>query len=230
MLNIGLLLDKQVLDIANNYYLENSDEINIANYEGFIRQLIGWRQYVYLLYVLEGNNMIKSNLLEHHTKLSSKWWDKVNITPIDFLINKIKSYAYVHHIERLMFLSNWLLLCQIEPKDVYSIFMEWTIDAYDWVMVPNVFGMGQGASDIMMTRIYFSSSNYILKMSNFKNDETDWVNTWDALYYTFIKKHHKLLSSNYATSMMVKHYDKMDENKKRKIKIIADNYFKFISN
>ena len=97
-----------------------------------------------------------------------------------------------------------MLMNYIHPKEVYRIFMEWTIDAYEWVMVPNVFGMGQFATDMMMTRPYFSSSNYILKMSNFKRGE--WCKVWDAVYYAFIHKHEKLLASNYATAMQVKHW------------------------
>jgi deoxyribodipyrimidine photolyase-related protein len=229
MMNIGLLRDIEVLEISNDYYIKNKSKIPIASYEGFIRQLIGWRQYVYTLYVLEGETMRKSNLLDHKNKLNDKWWTSVNMTPVDFLINKIKKYSYAHHIERLMYLSNWLLLNQIKPNEVYRIFMEWTIDAYDWVMVPNVYGMGQSASDLMMTRLYFSSSNYILKMSNFKNDSTNWVETWDAVYYAFIKKHKKIISSNYATAMQAKHYDNKTTEQKNKIDSIANNYFKLLN-
>jgi deoxyribodipyrimidine photolyase-related protein len=229
MMNIGLLRDIEVLEISNDYYIKNKNKIPIASYEGFIRQIIGWRQYCYTLYVLEGEKMRNSNLLNHKIKINDKWWNSVNITPIDFLIDKIKKYSYVHHIERLMFLSNWLLLNQINPNDVYKIFMEWTIDAYDWVMVPNVYGMGQSASDIMMNRMYICSSNYILKMSNFKNDDTNWVKTWDALYYTFIKKHFKKISSNYATAMQAKHYTNKTEIEKKNIEKIAKKYYKFIN-
>jgi len=227
MMNIGLLRDIEVLEISNNYYLKHEKSIPIASYEGFIRQIIGWRQYVYTLYILEGDKMRKSNLLNHKIKLNDdKWWNDIGITPINFLINKIKDYAYVHHIERLMFLSNWLLLNQIHPNEVYRIFMEWTIDAYDWVMVPNIYGMGQSASDIMMSRLYFSSSNYILKMSNFKNDETNWVKIWDAVYYSFIKKHKKIIASNYATAMQAKHYDNKTQKEQDEIELISNKYKK----
>jgi len=229
IMNIGLLRDIEMLEITNNYYNKNKSKIPIESYEGFIRQIIGWRQYTYCLYILEGDTMLKSNLLNHKNKLDNKWWSSVDITPIDFLIDKINKYAYVHHIERLMFLSNWLLLNQIHPKEVYRIFMEWTIDAYEWVMIPNIFGMGQSASDIMMTRVYFSSSNYILKMSNFKNDESNWVKIWDALYYNFIKTHKNLLSKNYATAIQVKHYNNKTITEKNEIEKIAINYNKNLS-
>jgi len=146
--------------------------------------------------------------------------------PIDFLINKIKAYAYVHHIERLMYLSNWLLMNEINPKEVYRIFMEWTIDAYEWVMIPNIFGMGQYSTNIMMTRPYFSSSNYILKMSNFKKGE--WCKTWDAVYYSFINKNKKLLASNYSTAMQVKHWDNKSKEEQKELLLLAKTYQKKI--
>lgn len=223
MMNIGLLLDKDVIEISYDYYKKH--KVKLESFEGFIRQVIGWRTYVYSMYVLEGNNLYNSNILKHKRKVSDKWWlAKTNIEPIDFLINKIVNYSYVHHIERLMYLGNWLLLNQIHPKQVYEIFMEWTIDAYEWVMIPNVFGMSQFASDIMMTRPYFSSSNYILKMSNFKRG--DWTVTWDAVYYSFINKHKKLLSSNYATAMQVKHWNNKKDNEKKEILKTASIYLK----
>ena len=121
-----------------------------------------------------------------------------------------------------MYLGNWFLINKIDPKEVYKIFMEWTIDAYDWVMVPNVFGMSQFSSNIMMSRPYFSSSNYILKMSNFKKSE--WTTIWDAKYYSFINDHLKLLESNYATAMQAKHWKKKSIKEKNQILEISKSY------
>ena len=225
MMNIGLLRDIDVVNISYKYYLKH--KINIASYEGFIRQIIGWRNYMYTMYKLEGEKMYESNNLDHNNKLlNNKWWLSFNIEPIDYLIDKIKKYAYAHHIERLMFLGNFFLINQIDPKQVYQIFMEWTIDAYDWVMVGNIFSMSQYASNIMTKRPYFSSSNYILKMSNFKKDE--WCNIWDACYYSFINKHKNILSKNYATSMQVKNYNKKTEKEKTLINEISNKYKKTI--
>jgi len=224
MMNIGLLKDIEVINISYEFYKNNN--IKLASFEGFIRQIIGWRTYVYSLYILEGTNMYNSNQLKNKKKISEKWWESVNIEPIDFLINKIIKYAYVHHIERLMYLSNWMLMNNIHPKEVYRIFMEWTIDAYEWVMIPNIFGMGQFASDLMMTRPYFCSSNYILKMSNFKKGE--WCLIWDAVYYSFINKHEKLLASNYATAMQVKHWNNKSKKDQDELLKIAKKYNKTI--
>jgi len=232
MMNIGLLTDDEVVTTSYEYYLDNKKSIPIESFEGFIRQVIGWRNYVYTLYNLEGEKMKTSNQLKHNNKLNDKFWTgQTEMIPIDSIINKIVKYSYAHHIERLMYLGNFLLLCLIDPDDVYRIFMEWTIDAYDWVMVPNVYGMSQFATPIMMTRPYFSSSNYINKMSTFKVKKNDnWSETWDALYYNFIFKHRNLLKSNYAVARQVKHWDNKSESEqneiKKKAKEYLDNLFK----
>lgn len=237
MMNIGLITDTEVVNISYQYYLQNKDKITIQSFEGFIRQIIGWRNYVYLIYSLEGKSMFEMNNLNHHNKINHTLWKgTTNIEPIDNLISKINKYAYVHHIERLMYLGNFMLLCNIHPKEVYNIFMEWTIDSYEWVMIPNVFGMSQYASSIMTTRIYFSSSNYINKMSTYKyskvlsNNNDYWCNIWDALYYSFINKHYKLLKKNYATSRQVKHWDNKNKNDKIKLLKIAEKYIQNIFN
>jgi deoxyribodipyrimidine photolyase-related protein len=226
MMNIGLLTDDEVVSSSYEFYLENKKSIPIESFEGFIRQVIGWRNYVYLLYILEGEKMKSSNQLAHTNKLNDKFWTaQTNIKPIDSIINKIVKYAYAHHIERLMYLGNFMLLCQVDPDEVYRIFMEWTIDAYDWVMVPNVYGMSQFATPIMMTRPYFSSSNYINKMSTFKVKKDDtWSENWDALYYNFIFKHRNLLKSNYAVARQVKHWDNKSESEQNLIKKKAKDY------
>jgi deoxyribodipyrimidine photolyase-related protein len=224
MMNIGLLTDIEVVNKSVEYY--KNHKIKIESFEGFIRQIIGWRTYIYTIYILDGKQLYKSNQLNNKKKISDKWWKSINIEPIDYLIDKIIKYAYVHHIERLMYLSNWMLMNNINPKEVYRIFMEWTIDAYEWVMIPNVFGMGQFSSNIMMTRPYFSSSNYILKMSNFKKGE--WCLIWDAVYYSFINKNKKLLASNYATAMQVKHWTNKTKKEQDELIIIANKYNKTI--
>lgn len=232
MMNIGLLTDNEVVTLSYEYYLDNKKSIPIESFEGFIRQVIGWRNYVYTLYNLEGEKMKTSNQLKHNNKLNDKFWTgQTEMIPIDSIINKIVKYSYAHHIERLMYLGNFLLLCLVDPDEVYRIFMEWTIDAYDWVMVPNVYGMSQFATPIMMTRPYFSSSNYINKMSTFKVKKNDnWSETWDALYYNFIFKHRNLLKSNYAVARQVKHWDNKSESEqneiKKKAKEYLDNLFK----
>jgi len=226
MMNIGILPDVLVVEITNSYYEKHKAKIPIASYEGFIRQVIGWRNYVYSVYMLEPD-MYNDNFLKAHKKIDERYWlATTNIKPIDAIIKNIIKYSYAHHIERLMYLGNWFLINQTDPKEVHRIFMEWTVDAYDWVMVPNIMGMSQYADGgKMMTRIYFSSSNYIDKMSTFKRKkDEDWWKMWDAIYYSFIHKNIKVLSNNYATARQVKHWKDKSEGEKDKILDLAKKF------
>ena len=122
------------------------------------------------------------------------------------------SNAYTHHIERLMILGNFMLLTQTDPHQAYKWFMEFFIDAYDWVMVPNVYGMSQYADGgLMTTKPYFSGSNYIKKMSNFKSGS--WSPIWDSLYWYFIYNHQKVIASNSRLKVMVSYLRKMNPAK-----------------
>jgi deoxyribodipyrimidine photolyase-related protein len=227
MMNIGLITDNEVLNIVLKY----KDDVPINSFEGFIRQIIGWRNYIYSIYLLEGDKLSKINFFNHKNIIQKDilWTGKTDILPIDNIIKKINDYSYAHHIERLMYLGNYMLICMVDPKYVYEIFMEWTIDAYEWVMIPNVYGMSQYADGgIIMTRPYFASSNYILKMSDYKKDT--WCKIYDALYYNFINEHEKYLASNYATSRQVAFWRKKDDQQKKEILNIAKKYLLKVGN
>ncbi len=212
MLNIGLITPEQVINEVLKYYKNNV--INIASVEAFIRQVIGWRSYVRFIYYFHGKEILNMNNLNHKLKLPKTWYTaETEFDIINNMIKKVEKYAYLHHIERLMIMGNFGLINQIEPLELYDWFMICFIDSYEWVMVANVFGMSQYAlKDIsMMTRPYFSSSNYIKKMSDYKKE--DWFQLWDSLYWNFINKHKNILNKIYSTSMQVKLIEKMDNNK-----------------
>jgi deoxyribodipyrimidine photolyase-related protein len=214
MLNIGLLTDTIVL----NEVLKHTSKVPMNSLEGFIRQLIGWRNYVRLVYHFEGDKMRKMNHFKHKNKLNEKWWTgTTGIDPIDHCINQSLKWCYIHHIQRLMYMGNIMLLCQIDPNDVYKWFMEiHSIDAYDVFMVPNIYGMSQYADGgMMMTRPYFSGSNYVLKMSTFEKGA--WADKWDALYYGFINKHQNVLKKIYSTAMMVKAWERKSDNEQKEL-------------
>jgi deoxyribodipyrimidine photolyase-related protein len=228
MMNVGLITDTEVLEIVEKCYKKR--KIPIAGYEGFIRQVIGWRNYVYAVYVTRYGNpessgtafkkMVKGlNFMRATKKLPYKafWTATTGIRPVDDAIQGFIDYGYVHHIQRLMVLGNYMMLMGIRPNDVYTIFMEWAIDAYDWVMMANVYGMSQHADGgRMMTRPYFSSANYILTMSDYKANE-EWVPKWNALYGKFIKKHRDYLKRGYATAFMVRLYEKSMSKRKSSV-------------
>ena len=183
-LNTGLLAPREVIDKA----LERQDDIPINSLEGFIRQIIGWREYVRGAYLCLGRRQRRENFFQHTLPMPRACYDgTTGIEPVDTVIRRVRDHAYCHHIERLMILGNFFLLCGIHPTAVYQWFMELFIDAYDWVMVPNVYGMSQYADQgWITTKPYVSGSAYVLKMSNFKRGP--WCPIWDALYWRFISQ------------------------------------------
>ena len=124
-----------------------------------------------------------------------------------------------------MIIGNFMLLCEFEPNEVYKWFMEMFIDSYDWVMVPNVYGMSQFSdSGMMSTKPYISSSNYILKMSNYKKG--DWCKIWDSLFWNFMDKQREFFIRNPRMRMLVRSFDRMEESKRTSLLKTADKYLK----
>lgn len=225
MLNIGLITDQEVINKIRPF----EHKIPIQSFEGFIRQIIGWRNYVLSIYILEGEKIRKMNYMNHTNKINHKimWSGSIGVEPFDNIIEKINKVAYAHHIERLMYLGNFLFLLQIRPNDVFRAFMEWTVDAYDWVMVANVYCMSQYADGgTMMSKPYFSSANYILSMSEYKKGE--WSTIWNNLYYHFINTHQKILKKSYSWARHVAFYNKKSNKEKKDIKDGALRYMKKI--
>ncbi len=213
LLNIGLLLPMQVVNAAIDY--ANNYNVPINSLEGFVRQIIGWREFIRGVYVYKGRQERTSNYWKFTNSIPDSCYNATTgIAPLDSTINKLLDTAYCHHIERLMVLGNFMALSETDPKQVYKWFMELFIDAYDWVMVPNVYGMSQFADGgLMATKPYISGSNYILKMSDFKKGE--WCDYWDALFWTFMNRHRDFFLSNPRLGMLIKTYDKMSVEKKR---------------
>ena len=183
MLNNGLIIPIELIKIIKKY----ESIIPINSYEGFIRQIIGWREYMRYLYIYKYEDLIKSNNFNNKNKLNNNWYSATTgILIIDNEIKKAITYGYSHHIIRLMIFLNFMILNEIKPEDIYKWFMEViSIDAYDWVMISNIYSMGY-FSKIGMKRPYLSSSNYLLKMSNYKKDNK-WNIMWDNLFRSFVK-------------------------------------------
>lgn len=206
-LNIGLLTPRQVIDAAMEY----RDQVPLNSLEGFIRQVIGWREFMRIIYQGQGRRQRTSNALGHHRPMPSSLYDgTTGIVPVDTVIRRALQTGYCHHIERLMILGNFMVLLEIHPDAVYQWFMELFIDAYDWVMVPNVYGMSQYADGgLTTTKPYISGSNYLLKMSDYSKG--DWCEIWDALYWRFVDKHRDLFLKNPRLSLAVATLDRMGD-------------------
>ena len=145
--------------------------------------------------------------------------------PLDYAIKNAVTHGWSHHIERLMILSNIMNLCEIKPTIVYKWFMEMFVDSSDWVMVPNVYGMGLFSDGgIFATKPYICGSAYFMKMMDFKKG--DWCNTMDGLYWRFIDRNRKFFLTNPRLSMMVRIFDKMKDERKKMILSEADKFIK----
>lgn len=190
LLNNGLLTPSFIIKRTLEFYSDNKDTIPLSSLEGFIRQVVGWRFFMQTLYINKHDELVKSNIPNNKLtfKNTNDWYNgTTGILPIDEEIKKIKKYGYAHHIVRLMVLMNFFILCNIHPQEIYRWFMEViSMDAYSWVMISNIYTMGYFYPKIM-AKPYISSSNYILKMTNYKKDG-HWNVIWDALYHKFLKE------------------------------------------
>jgi len=222
LINIGLLTPQQVLDkVLQQATLKN---IPLNSVEGFVRQLIGWREFIRIVYEREGSKQRTTNYWKFKRKIPASFWTgTTGILPVDETIQKILKTGYCHHIERLMVLGNFMLLCEFDPDEVYQWFMELFIDAYDWVMVPNVYGMTQFADGgLMTTKPYISGSNYLMKMSDY--EKGPWQQVWDGLFWRFMHVHRNFFLQNPRLGMLIKTFDKMTEEKQQQHLTNAEQY------
>ncbi len=222
IINMGLLTPKEIVEKAINFSKKNSIPLN--SLEGFIRQIIGWREFIRGIYHYKGKEEKKLNFWQHNRKLTKDWYEgTTGIKPLDDVINDCLKYGYTHHIPRLMIVCNIMNLSRIHPDEIYKWFMEMFVDSSDWVMVPNVYGMGTFADGgIFATKPYSCGSNYILKMSNYKKD--GWCDIVDGLYWKFMSDNLSFFKTNPRLSILVKSVERMNEDRKNMIFEKATNF------
>lgn len=210
LLNNGLLTPRYVLEELMKYIHLNPSlvEDHYNSLEGFVRQIIGWREWIWGLYqYVYSDNLEEYNFFGHQQDLPDYFYfknlDSMINEPLRDALAKTKSYAYNHHIERLMILSNYMVLSEIDPCQCFRWFMEMYVDAYEWVMVGNVYGMGLFADGgIFATKPYISSSNYIKKMSHYGKGE--WQDEWDTKFWAFLFKHEDFFATQPRMNMLIK--------------------------
>lgn len=224
-LNIGLLLPLECIEAAEQAYQQGKAPLNAV--EGFIRQIIGWREYVRGLYWLKMPEYKKLNYFNAQRKLPDFYWTaKTDMNCLKQCIRETKENAYAHHIQRLMVLGNFALIAGINPKYVNEWFMIVYADAYEWVELPNVSGMILFADGgYLATKPYAAGGSYINKMSNYcKNckysvTEKNGSNAcpFNYLYWDFLARNKDKLSSNHRMGMMYRTYERMSDDKKQAI-------------
>ena len=217
-LNIGLLDPLDLVKAVEKRYLKGEIEIN--NAEGFIRQVIGWREYMYWQYQRISAEVNEMNYWGFTRSLPAFFWDgKTDLHCLQTIIKRVLKEGYTHHIERLMVLSNFCLLMEIRPTDVFDWFSTLFIDAYAWVMVPNVYGMGLFADGGQVgSKPYLASANYINKMSDYcracpydhQQKMSEDACPFNFLYWSFLIKHEQKLKQNYRMTRTLYHLKNLD--------------------
>jgi deoxyribodipyrimidine photolyase-related protein len=222
LMNLGLLTPNEV--IKRTLDQAKAEKIPLNSLEGFIRQIIGWREFVRGVYQNYSETQDKTNFFKHTRKLNDAWYQAATgLNPLDDSLKKTIQFGYAHHIERLMVIGCLMLLSQVHPREVHRWFMEMYVDSSDWVMGPNVYGMSQFSDGgIFATKPYICGSNYILKMSHYSKGP--WCETWDGLYWKFVSEKFQFLAKNPRLSMMVAMWGKKTKAQQAKLLAAADDF------
>jgi deoxyribodipyrimidine photolyase-related protein len=221
-LNIGLLTPDEVLDAVLGRY--SARELPIESIEGFVRQVIGWREFVRGIYRVFGDEQESRNFWQHEREPTADWYrGTTGIAPLDDAIKTSLRLGWAHHIHRLMIIGNLMTLCEIRPAAAWRWFMEMYVDSSEWVMGPNVFGMGIFSDGgLFATKPYICGSNYILKMSDY--GKGDWCATVDGLYWRFIDKHRDFFASNPRLALMPRALERLDSSRRETIFAAAEAF------
>ena len=221
-LNIGLLTPGEVLDAVLERY--RAGDLPIESIEGFVRQVIGWREFVRGIYRVFGDEQESRNFWHHEREMTDDWYrGTTGIPPLDDAIRTSLRLGWAHHIQRLMVIGNLMTLCEIRPGSAWRWFMELYVDSSEWVMGPNVYGMGIFSDGgVFATKPYICGSNYILKMSDY--GKGDWCKTVDGLYWRFIDRHRDFFASNPRLALMPKALDRLDAGRREAIFAAAEAF------
>lgn len=237
-LNCGLLLPLECINAAENAYRQGKVPLNAA--EGFIRQIIGWREYVRGIYWLKMPEYATKNFFDAKRDLPDFYWTaNTKMNCLRQCVSETKQNAYAHHIQRLMVLGNFALIAGLDPHQVNEWFLIVYADAYEWVELPNVSGMILFADGgYLASKPYAAGGSYINKMSDYCKNCSYKVtkkNGPDAcplnyLYWDFLARNREKLADNHRIGMMYKIYDRMNEEKQKAIYEDSVEFFKKIEN
>jgi deoxyribodipyrimidine photolyase-related protein len=232
-LNLGLLQPAEVISAIEKAYYEQCLASNSV--EGFIRQVLGWREYMNGLYHFVDENYFQKNWFNHQQDLPGLYWDS-NGTDMNCLyqiLSQVERTGYAHHIQRLMVLNNFALVVGVTPQAVENWFHAAFIDAYDWVMQTNVLGMGQFADGGMLaSKPYAASANYINKMSDYcgsckyrpSSRTGEDACPFNFFYWDFLDRHRSQLKSQGRMSFILGHLDRMEGEELSEIRTLAQKW------
>lgn len=209
LLNIGLLHPRDITDRLEEAY--RSGAAPLAGVEGCLRQIIGWREFMFGMYHHRPADWKQANQLQQDKQLEAWWYTgDVDEIPLQDVINRVIQYGYAHHIERLMVLGNYLLIGGYSPQAAYGWFMDMFVDSYEWVMVPNVIGMSQYADGgSFATKPYISGANYLQKMGGWWSGPTAAKQSaYTPLYWEFLRRHRQRFAGNQRMALVLKQLDR----------------------
>jgi deoxyribodipyrimidine photolyase-related protein len=238
-MNIKLISPQEVIGRAIAEWESRPTEIEFNQLEGFVRQIIGWREYMRGIYWNKMPMYATLNFFNHQAALPNWFWTgKTKMHCVSDAINQSLQYAYAHHIQRLMITGNFALLAGINPDEIDAWYLGIYIDAFEWVEITNTRGMSQFADGgIVGTKPYVSSASYIDKMSHYcgscyynKNVKTgDKACPFNSLYWNFYDKNEQKLASNPRIGMMYNVWRKMKPQDKEALLIQAKYYLNNIN-
>ncbi|OAN13062.1 deoxyribodipyrimidine photolyase [Photobacterium jeanii] len=233
-LNAKLLNPMQVIHTAIEHYQANQSDIDLAQIEGFVRQILGWREFIRGIYWGNMPHYAKTNGLGANRKLPDYFWTgNTNMACLKSAIDQSLEYAYAHHIQRLMVTGNFCLLTEIAPEQVDEWYLGIYIDAIEWVEMPNTRGMALYADNgILATKPYAASGNYINKMSDHctgchydvKQKIGDNACPLNSLYWRFLDKHQSQLAKNPRTRMIYRSWDQLSNEQQQEVLDQANIY------
>lgn len=215
MLNMGLVTPQEVLDKVLAYAQRFS--VPLQSVEGLVRQIIGWREFVRGIYRHYSVQQETANHWNHEREITEHWYaGNTGIPPLDDAIEGAVRRGWTHHIPRLMVVANLMTLCEIRPATAHRWFMEMFVDSSEWVMGPNVYGMGLFSDGgVFATKPYICGSNYLKKMSDYRAGE--WCDAVDGLYWRFIERHRSFFANQPRLALMPKALDRLTDERRARI-------------
>lgn len=221
-LNLGLLSPQQVVEAALQRHAKRPVALN--NLECFVRQILGWREFIRGVSLVGGTSLRKANPLKSNRKLTSAWYDgTTGLPPFDDLVKKVLAKGYANHTERLLIAGTLMTVCEIDPEDIHQWFGELFVDAHEWALTPNVYALNQFADNSTLEGgPYICTSKTLLDRSDYERGE--WCNVWDGLYWRFIEKHKATLKKTPKMRSIVHRLDSLDADRKRIINYRAEDF------
>ena len=231
-LNVKLLNPREVIEAAERAYRRDPERYRLSSVEGFIRQILGWREYVRGIYWLHMPDYLDLNALDAQAELPGFYWTgKTDMKCLSEAIGQTLEYGYAHHIQRLMVTGLFALLLGVHPRRVHEWYLAVYVDAVEWVELPNTLGMSQyGDGGIMASKPYTATGKYIHRMSNYcasckfnpANPTGEDACPFTTLYWDFLMRHEKKLSGNQRMTMQLRNLKRLDTGKKKAIRTQAE--------